>query len=235
MAADTACAGQDAGSVSAVGGDLAALFALQDRARAMEAEILMIIETLDNMPGKPGAKGKLVDAEGFPRADVDIHTVRIHRNRLAYLQTDHQAAMKEIEQKLFAHHAALKNGGATLPTTRPHETPTPSGAVAARAPRRPPQPARPFAEIDEVNEDSPASSAGLRVGDRILRFGTIDSATVAAQGMAALAGLVGRNENQEIPVLVQHAGEASSAALTLIPRKWGGRGLLGCHLNPLPL
>ena len=102
MAADTACAGQDAGSVSAVGGDLAALFALQDRARAMEAEILMIIETLDNMPGKPGAKGKLVDAEGFPRADVDIHAVRIHRNRLAYLQTDHQAAMKEIEQKLFA-------------------------------------------------------------------------------------------------------------------------------------
>ena len=94
MAADTACTGQDAGSVSAVGGDLAALFALQDRARAMEAEILMIIETLDNMPGKPGGKGKLVDAEGFPRADVDIHTVRIHRNRVAYLQTDHQAAMK---------------------------------------------------------------------------------------------------------------------------------------------
>ena len=36
------------------------------------------------MPGQPGLKGNLVDREGFPRADVDIHNVRILRNRLAY-------------------------------------------------------------------------------------------------------------------------------------------------------
>lgn len=70
---------------------------------------MAIVETLESMPGKPGVKGKLIDAEGFPRADVDIHTVRIHRNRLAHLQTDHQAAMKQIEQALFAHHSKIKS------------------------------------------------------------------------------------------------------------------------------
>jgi hypothetical protein len=30
-----------------------------------------------------GLKGKLIDNEGFPRADVDVHQVRIHRNRIA--------------------------------------------------------------------------------------------------------------------------------------------------------
>ena len=40
---------------------------------------------------------------------MDIHTVRIHRNRLAHLQTDHQAAMKQVEQALYAYHANIKN------------------------------------------------------------------------------------------------------------------------------
>ncbi len=40
---------------------------------------------------------------------MDIHAVRIHRNRLAHLQTDHQAAMKQVEQALYAYHADIKN------------------------------------------------------------------------------------------------------------------------------
>lgn len=97
----------------------------------------------------------------------------------------------------------------------------------------PPPPARPFAEIDEVSKDSPAAAAGLRVGDRVLKFGNVDAAVICAQGMAALAGLVNRSENLELEVVVQHAGEACPSSITLIPRRWQGRGMLGCHLNPL--
>ena len=45
--------------------ELAALLARQDKARAMEAEIMAIVETLEGMPGQPGVKGKLVDDEGL--------------------------------------------------------------------------------------------------------------------------------------------------------------------------
>merc|ERR1712224_427130 len=86
-------------------------------------------------------------------------------------------------------------------------------------------PARPFAEIDEVSEDSPAAAAGLRVGDRVLKFGNVDAAVICAQGMAALAGLVNRSENLELEVVVQHAGEACPSSITLIPRRWQGRGM----------
>ena len=53
--------------------------------------------------------------------------------------------------------------------------------------------------------------------------------------MAALAGLVGRSENRELQVVVQRAAEAHPTSLTLVPRKWEGRGLLGCHLQPMSL
>ena len=54
----------------------------------------------------PGLRGNLVDAEGFPRSDIDIYEVRKARHDLACLQTDHQALMKKIEQGLHAYHAA---------------------------------------------------------------------------------------------------------------------------------
>lgn len=34
-------------------------------------------------PGGPGLKGGLIDAEGFPRADVDIPRIREKRHRFA--------------------------------------------------------------------------------------------------------------------------------------------------------
>ena len=54
----------------------------------IEKSIMDITEYL-NAPGMPGLQGNLVDAEGFPRADLDLFEVRKMRNRLACLQTDH--------------------------------------------------------------------------------------------------------------------------------------------------
>ncbi len=63
--------------------------ALESRRAALEAEIAAILESL----GPLGAHGPLVDAEGFPRADVDVHAVRQSRHQLARLQNDHVAVM----------------------------------------------------------------------------------------------------------------------------------------------
>lgn len=52
--------------------------------------------------GMPGLSGPLVDAEGFPRADIDIFAVRETRHRLACLRTDYLALQKRIEKHLQA-------------------------------------------------------------------------------------------------------------------------------------
>lgn len=42
--------------------------------------------------------------DGFPRADVDVHAVRISRNQVIRLQNDHKALMREVEGALQALH-----------------------------------------------------------------------------------------------------------------------------------
>lgn len=67
---------------------------------AAEAEIAGIVEELTSGVNPGGVSGPLVDAEGFPRADIDVYRVRHLRHRLACLQTDHKAVMRRIEQVL---------------------------------------------------------------------------------------------------------------------------------------
>ena len=76
------------------------LLSLNERRQKLEFEALEITEEL--MSGDPpmGVDTPLVDAEGFPFPNVDVHGARILRHRLAILRTDHGALMKEIEDGL---------------------------------------------------------------------------------------------------------------------------------------
>lgn len=49
--------------------------------------------------------------------------------------------------------------------------------------------------------------------------------------MARVAGVLAASEGSPVEALLLRQGAA--VALTLTPRKWAGRGLLGCHLKPL--
>jgi 26S proteasome non-ATPase regulatory subunit 9 len=61
------------------------------------------------------------------------------------------------------------------------------------------------------------------------RFG----AAVAGSGseLQQVAQELQAHENQQVPVVFLRAGQA--VQMQLVPRKWAGRGLLGCHLRPL--
>ena len=59
----------------------------------------------------PGLKGPLVDSEGFPRADVDLHQIRSMRGRIAVLNTDLSATMKRIENGLAELHGLHRSEG----------------------------------------------------------------------------------------------------------------------------
>eukprot|EP00629_Pelagomonadales_sp_RCC1024_P005613 CAMPEP_0119273774 /NCGR_PEP_ID=MMETSP1329-20130426/10950_1 /TAXON_ID=114041 /ORGANISM="Genus nov. species nov., Strain RCC1024" /LENGTH=92 /DNA_ID=CAMNT_0007274015 /DNA_START=177 /DNA_END=452 /DNA_ORIENTATION=- len=83
----------------------AQLKTLEKERTALESEAADIVEKLsrptdDSAAPGPGLKEKLVDGEGYPRADVDLFDVRALRNRHAVITTDHKALMKKIEALL---------------------------------------------------------------------------------------------------------------------------------------
>jgi 26S proteasome non-ATPase regulatory subunit 9 len=107
---------------------------------------------------------------------------------------------------------------------------------------RPPAALAPFAVVNSVAEGSPAGDAGLRKGDRILRFGSVNAELPDC--MQAVARLVGRYEDVRstspqlvssahtlqvrIPLVILRADSDEQMLLPLTPRTWRGRGLLGC-------
>lgn len=193
---------------------------------ALEAEIIMTQAT-----SKPG---KLVDADGFPRNDIDVHAERITRNKIATLQNDHKALMAKIEQGLYAVHGEARAQG-----TVTSGLPMPAGPVGGKGPLEIElsgkgkqvalSPLDAFYLCDNVAENSPANSAGLRIGDKILQFGSVLKRNTLKENLGkATQECVGHSENEPIKVVVYRNGEGM-LNLTLTPRKWSGRGLLGCR------
>ena len=80
------------------------LLALGRQKDALESQIAAIVDAL-GAPNLGGVSAPLVDAEGFPRADVDVHQTRTLRHQLAVLNTDHTALMLQVEQAMHALHA----------------------------------------------------------------------------------------------------------------------------------
>lgn len=90
----------------------------------MEGEIAVLVETV--------YMGELIDADGFPRADVDIHAVVGQRQRLARLQNDHAALMGSIETALQQlHHQQRTATAAASDATASDGAGSALGAAAA--------------------------------------------------------------------------------------------------------
>lgn len=210
---------------------------LNRQRESLEHEMEALSEALsaDNMGG---VSGPLVDREGFPRADVDVHATRTMRHRLACLNTDHTELMKLLETKLHALHAAIAESGAlsgnhaardNAPAAQPPRAmsngtsaspPIANGSASAD---------EPFARFASVNPAGPAAMAGLQAEDELVRYGHVDASN--HDNLRAIARLTGRSEGGYIPLVVRRAGRL--VEVTLAPQRWEGQGLLGCHLVPL--
>ncbi|CAL5376316.1 unnamed protein product [Camellia sinensis] len=83
----------------------------------------------------------------------------------------------------------------------------------------------PFALVDEIAEASPAAEDGLQLGDQIVKFGNVESGDDLLPKLASEAL---SNQDREIPVVVLRQGALIN--LTVTPRVWQGRGLLGWFL-----
>ncbi|XP_028822597.1 26S proteasome non-ATPase regulatory subunit 9-like [Denticeps clupeoides] len=180
----------------------------------IEEQIRAYYDVLEDQ-GDVGMSAALVDVEGYPRADVDLYQIRTARHSISCLQNDHKAIMLRIEESLHRLHAQERAGpeGAG-----PRQEPMEQEAVL------PP----PFAHVDAVTPGSPAFQAGLRAGDEIIEFGSVNAGNF--QHLQNIASVVQHSEGKSLGVAVVRSGQR--VHFSLVPQRWSGRGLLGCNILP---
>lgn len=201
---------------------------LASRRDAVEAEIAEVAARL-NAPGQPGETAPLVDAEGFPLAGVDLHRVRADRARLATLHFDHRELSAQLERAVLMVHAATPAESKRQRVEASHEERRPPAAPPQAAAVAEPE-ATAFAVLDAVAENSPAFAGGLSDGDLVVRFGAVS----AEAGADAISRVASSEVRSGVPVAVVVLRRGVTVALQVTPRPWAGRGLLGCHMRPLP-
>lgn len=150
--------------------------------------------------------------DGFPRADIDVVSVRLIRLKIVRLRNDHSQIMSLLETKLAEYFARAPK----IEDTPPVETT---------------EPLTPFAVVKSVANESPAERAGLREGDQIVLFDD-DINAHNHRDLAAIVPRVTQKKDAQIPVRVRRG--STEISLNLKPTdRWAGRGLLGCHIVPI--
>lgn len=182
----------------------------------IEEKIKAYYEVLEDQ--RVGMEDSLVDEEGYPRADVNLYQIRTARHSISCLQNDHKAIMVEIEEALHRLHALEKA------KREKDETETQEEAMEQQTTLP-----SPFAQVDAVTQGSPASGAGLQVGDEVIVFGSVTAGNF--QNLQNIASVVQHSEGKPLRVVVIRNGQ--KAVMSLTPQRWSGRGLLGCNIVPI--
>lgn len=204
----------------------------------MESKLKTLVETLNSQTNGNGLLGSLVDSEGFPRTDVDVYNVRLLRVEIIRLQNDVKDITSKIEAHLYKVHAQAKLEGVVnqVPiTSQPVLLISNDNTVNDNVNNEKTDTV--LAIIDGVSPDSPSYDAGLKRNDKIIMFGPINSESLkkTPKGLSVLqeiGNLVQKYEDKSVIVVVKRDEEVDPISLTLVPTRWSGRGLLGCHIIP---
>ncbi|KNC79838.1 hypothetical protein SARC_07786 [Sphaeroforma arctica JP610] len=208
---------------------------LLQRKDEMEAELKGLHEAL--RAHGVGMSESLVDNEGFPRVDLEIHQIRILRNAIARSTTDIKQIMSDLEKAIHDLHSEAKitsaintqdGAGRTLRATADNNTHITSQTEVTVSDM---SALEPFLSVTSVAESSPADAAGLMKGDEILKMGSANAQNF--RSLQDISDLINNRENRGVDIAVLRNDERLQLYLT--PKKWSGRGLLGCHIVPKSL
>ncbi|KAJ8953783.1 hypothetical protein NQ314_007213 [Rhamnusium bicolor] len=162
-----------------------------------------------------GMNDPLVDGEGFPINSIDTYQVRNARHRIICLQNDHKNLMKQIENGLQGYYSTSSSGNTTRVT--PMDSSDRPIIVIHKIP---------FAKVTLVTPGSPADYAGIFTDDEVVEFGSVNSTNF--KNISDIATVVQHTEGSQIGIKLKR-GERY-LTVNLIPKKWAGRGLLGCTI-----
>ncbi|CAN1328424.1 26S proteasome non-ATPase regulatory subunit 9, partial [Linum perenne] len=211
---------------------------LMDKRSAIEAEMDAIVQRL-SQPGGPGLSGSLVDDEGFPKTDIDIPVVRADRHRFAELRNDHKQITKRIGESIELLHSArlapktssIGDSDYCFRFQGTNDTSSSDNAAASATAADSSTSMDvdafiniPFAVIDEIADASPTAEDGLQLGDQMVKFGNVEY-QAGENLLQKLASEAQANQDQAVSVVVLRQGSPTN--ITVTPRQWQGRGLLG--------
>ncbi|KAH9587591.1 26S proteasome non-ATPase regulatory subunit 9, variant 2 [Schistosoma haematobium] len=122
--------------------------------------------------GNVGMDTPLVDDEGYPRSDIDVALIRITRNNIHCLNTDQKQIMLELESVLHEIHEYARQN--------PFENVLTDGNACSSENKLSEDQStqivkKPFLKIDQISPNSIAEQADLKVGDRIVQFGSVSA------------------------------------------------------------
>lgn len=83
-----------------------------------------------------------------------------------------------------------------------------------------------FAKVFLVSAGSPAETAGLKVDDQIIEFGSVNATNF--KDFKQISEIVKNQQNQEIALKIRRRNELHE--LILIPKAWSDCGLMGCNI-----
>lgn len=127
----------------------------------------------------------LTTIDGFPRSDIDVAQVRTTRARIIRLKNDHKAIMAKVETAVHEHFAAGKSVDGVRASTSSQAPQAQPGATSAIEP--------PFAKVNSVAPNSPADTAGMKAGDKVTKFGSVNYTN--HERLSKVAAVVQENEN----------------------------------------
>nr|CAI5828974.1 unnamed protein product [Callosobruchus analis] len=164
-----------------------------------------------------GMNDPLVDSDDFPIGSIDIYQVRNARHKIICLQNDHKNLMKQIEQGLHGFY------GTPPSTTSSQETPMDVDKKERTIYKIP------FAKVTIVSENAPAQFAGIMVNDEIVEFGSVNATNF--KNITDIATVVQHSEGAQVNVKLKRGDRFLT--VVLVPKKWSGKGLLGCNVVAL--
>lgn len=125
-------------------------------------------------------------------------TVRTTRARIIYLRNDYDGVMAKVEKGIHARFASLQEAQSAMSDITARN-PVPADIMNAEQQQpAPPSPAppglvqAPFAKVNSVAAGSPAFQAGMKAGDMVRSFGTVN--WMNHENLTKIAQAVQQNE-----------------------------------------
>jgi len=177
----------------------------------LEEEIKALNQVLDSQ--KVGMDDPLIDAEGFPRADIDVYQVRHARSSIRSKGNDLISLVARIETGLHSLHAQARETCDDGKVTNNKQD----------------LPSTPFARVLVVLEGSPAEAAGIKQGDSVTKFGSVTKENFL--NLKNIADVGESSKGRAVEVVVVREG--ITRRLRMVPNTWSGMGLLGFKIRPV--
>lgn len=182
----------------------------------IESQLRILFNLLQQKYGA-SMETNLVTADGFPRSDIDVVTIRLIRVQIIRLKNDYKELLKVLDSKMEEEFAKRKTElGDDQAQTEPRLNQQ--------------KPNIPFAQVKEVIAGGPAESAGLKERDLIVIFDN-DIHALNHNKLSKLVERVRAKPGEKLQLTVKRNEETLNLILNTSV-KWDGKGI-GCRIVPV--